>query len=142
MPRSAKTKPRQHAALSGLAEEGRPFVYEDILRGIGAARVKGLIDHGVLEAKEVFRVIPERTFNRRLAKGEALKTSEADAIGRLLRLTQAAEKTFGDTNFAHRFLRVRNPALKNQIPIEMAATDAGAREVEAVLTRIAYGDYS
>jgi putative toxin-antitoxin system antitoxin component (TIGR02293 family) len=96
----------------------------------------------VLGAKQVFRVIPERTFNRRLAKREALKVPEADAIGRLLRVTEAAKKTFGDADFATKFLNLPNPALKNRIPMEMAKTDAGAREVEAILLHIAYGDYT
>ena len=97
----------------------------------------------VLGAKQVYRLIPERTFGRRLAKDETLKASEADAIGRLIRITEEAEKTFGDTDFAHKWLTYPNPArARYRIPIEMAETDAGAREVETILTRIAYGVYS
>ena len=125
----------------GLAEEERPFVHDEIVRGIEAERVKALIDRGVLGTKQVFRVIPERTFGRRLAKREMLKTSEADAIGRLLRVTEYAEKTFGDASFARQYLHLPNPALKGRIPIEMAETDAGAREVEAALSRFAHGDF-
>jgi putative toxin-antitoxin system antitoxin component (TIGR02293 family) len=127
---------------SGLAEEERPFVHDEIVRGIAAKRVQDLIDRGVLGAKQVYRVIPERTFNRRLAKRETLKPSEADAIGRLLRVTETAEKTLGDAAFARKWLSLPNPALKNRIPIELAETDAGAREVETILTRIAHGVYS
>ncbi len=140
MPR-AKPK-RGRRPVAGLAEEERPFVHDDIMRGIAARRVKKLIDRGVLGAKQVYRVIPERTFGRRLAKGEALKPAEADAIGRLIRLTEEAEKTFGDADFAHKWLSYPNPALSDRIPIEMAETDAGAREVETILTRIAYGVFS
>ena len=140
-----KTAPRRRQPRkpppSGLAEEERPFVHDDIVRGIEARRVKGLIDRGVLGAKDVFRVIPERTFGRRLAKRETLKASEADAIGRLLRVTEYAEKMFGDANFARQYLNLPNPALKGRIPIEMAETDAGAREVEAAISRFAHGDY-
>lgn len=140
MPR-AKPK-RGRRPVAGLTEEERPFVHDDIMRGIAARRVKKLIDRGVLGAKQVYRVIPERTFGRRLAKGEALKPAEADAIGRLIRLTEEAEKTFGDADFAHKWLSYPNPALSDRIPIEMAETDAGAREVETILTRIAYGVFS
>ena len=142
MRRTASGGRRRRKPPSDLAEEERPFVHDEIVRGIDAKRVKHLIDRGVLGAKQVFRVIPERTFNRRLAKREALKTSEADAIGRLLRVTETAEHTFGDAEFAHKFLSLPNPALKDRIPIEMAETDAGAREVEVILTRIAHGVYS
>lgn len=139
MPR-AKGKRRQ--PTSGFAEDERPFVHDEIVRGVAARRVKHLIDRGVLGAKQVYRVVPERTFNRRLAKGEPLKPAEADAIGRIIRVTDEAEKTFGDAEFAHKWLSYPNPALRNRIPIELAETDAGAREVETILTRIAYGVYS
>jgi putative toxin-antitoxin system antitoxin component (TIGR02293 family) len=142
MSRARPRRPSRRAPPPGLAEEERPFVHDEIVHGIDAKKVKGLIDRGVLGAKQVFRVIPERTFNRRLAKREALKVPEADAIGRLLRVTEAAKKTFGDADFATKFLNLPNPALKNRIPMEMAKTDAGAREVEAILLHIAYGDYT
>jgi putative toxin-antitoxin system antitoxin component (TIGR02293 family) len=142
MPR-AKAKPkRERRPPAGFSEEERPFVHDEIMRGIAARRVKTLIDRGVLGAKQVYRVIPERTFGRRLAKNEALKPAEADAIGRLVRVTEEAKKTFGDADFAHKWLSYPNPALGDRIPVEMAETDAGAREVETILTRIAYGVYS
>jgi putative toxin-antitoxin system antitoxin component (TIGR02293 family) len=56
-------------------------------------------------------------------------------------VTEAAEKIFGDPEFAHKWLALPNPALKDRIPLELAKTDAGAREVEAALTRFAHGDY-
>ncbi len=140
MPRAKANRARRSPAT--LAEQERPFVHDDIMRGIAARRVKTLIDRGVLGAKQVYRVIPERTFGRRLANGEALKPAEADAIGRLVRVTEEAAKAFGDADFAHKWLNDRNPALADRIPIELAETDAGAREVETVLTRIAYGVYS
>ena len=96
----------------------------------------------MLSEKQVYRLIPERTFKRRLAKGDALKVTEADAISRLLRIAEAANRTFGDADFARKFLSLPNPALGNRIPNELAETDAGAWEVEAILSRIAYGDYT
>ena len=116
-------------------------MHDDIVRGIAARRVKKLIERGVLGAKQVYRIIPERTFNRRLAKGEALKPAEADGIARLLRLTELATKIFRDAEFARKFLSLPNPALNNRIPFELAETDAGAREAEAILLRIAHGVY-
>ena len=101
MPR-ARTKRKRRPAE--FAEEERPFVHDEIIGGVAARRVQHLIDRGVLGAKQVYRVIPERTFGRRLAKGEPLKPTEADAIGRLIRVTEEAEKTFGDSDFAHKWL--------------------------------------
>jgi putative toxin-antitoxin system antitoxin component (TIGR02293 family) len=82
-----------------------------------------------------------RTFNRRLAKGEPLKVAESDAIARLLRVTQMARRIFRDDEFARQYLNLPNPVLNNKIPIELAATDAGARDVEAALLHFAHGDY-
>jgi putative toxin-antitoxin system antitoxin component (TIGR02293 family) len=126
---------------SGLAEEAAPFVYDDIVRGIPAKRVQALIDRGVLGEKAVYRVIPERTFKRRLANREALKVSEGDAIARLVRVTEEANRIFGDAEFSRKWLNLPNPVLKGQVPIELAETDAGAREVEGALLSFAYGDY-
>jgi putative toxin-antitoxin system antitoxin component (TIGR02293 family) len=58
------------------------------------------------------------------------------------RVAEVARKTFGDPELAHEWLTSANPALQNQIPIEVARTQSGAREVEAVLTRFAHGDYT
>jgi putative toxin-antitoxin system antitoxin component (TIGR02293 family) len=141
MPRPAPKRNRAALQPPGVAEEGQPFVHDEIVRGIAASRVKELIDRGVLGKKQVYRVIPERTFNRRLANGEALKTSEADAIARLLRVTKAAIRAFGDAGLARRYLTLSNPALGNKIPLELAETDAGARDVEDALIRFAHGVY-
>ena len=138
MPRSAR-KPKSPA--SGFAEDARPFVHDDIVRGIEANRVKALIDRGILGEKQVYRVIPERTFKRRLANHETLKVSEGDAIARYLRVTEIANKAFGEGDFARKWLNLPNPELKGRVPIELAETDAGAREVEDVIGRFAHGVY-
>jgi putative toxin-antitoxin system antitoxin component (TIGR02293 family) len=125
----------------GFAEEAQPFLHDDIVRGVPARRVQELIDRDVLPAKAVYRVVPERTFKRRLAKREVLKPSEADAVARLLRVTEAAIKAFGDVDFARRYLSLPVPALGDRIPLELAETDSGARAVEAALMRFAHGIY-
>jgi putative toxin-antitoxin system antitoxin component (TIGR02293 family) len=134
-------KLRNAAKTSGLAEEAKPFLHDDVVRGIPAKRVQELIDNGVLGEKAVYRVIPERTFKRRLANREALKVSEGDAIARLVRITEEADRIFGDVAFARRWLILPNPVLNGRIPIELAETDAGARDVEGALMHFAYGDY-
>jgi putative toxin-antitoxin system antitoxin component (TIGR02293 family) len=141
MSRPISKRKHRNAQSTGFGEEERPFVHDEIVRGIEAKRVKALIERGVLAAKQIYRVIPERTFKRRLANREALKRSEADAIGRLLRVTEAAERMLGDAGFARSWLNLPNPVLNDRIPIELAETDAGAREVEEALSRLVHGDY-
>jgi|GEM_PF-1132741 len=140
MPRAAR-KLKSATKPSGFAEDAKPFLHDDIVRGIPARRVQELIDRGVLPAKAVYRVVPERTFKRRLAKREALKPSEADAVARLLRVTEVAIRAFGDVDFARRYLSLPVPALGDRIPLELAETDSGARAVEAALMRFAHGIY-
>jgi putative toxin-antitoxin system antitoxin component (TIGR02293 family) len=128
-------------SLPGFAEETQPFVHDEIVRGVPAKRVQELIDRGVLGAKQVYRVIPERTFHRRLANRECLKVSEGDAIARFVRVTKEANRVFGDATFARKWLNLPNPVLRGRVPIELAETDVGAREVEGALLSFAYGDY-
>ena len=141
MARAAR-KPKSAPKSSGFAEEAKPFLHDHIVRGVPARRVQELIDKGVLGQKAVYRAIPERTFKRRLANRDVLKALEADAIARLLRVTEAARKAFGEEDFARKWLNLPVPSLNDAIPIELAETDAGAREVEAVLVRFAHGVYS
>jgi len=56
MPRAIRKA--KSIAPSGFADEARPFVHDEIVRGIKAKRVKELIDRGVLSEKQVYRVIP------------------------------------------------------------------------------------
>jgi putative toxin-antitoxin system antitoxin component (TIGR02293 family) len=137
----ATRKLKPVSSLSGFAEETQPFVHDEIVRGVPAKRVQELIERGVLGAKQVYRVIPERTFNRRLVNRETLKVSEGDAIARFVRVTREANKIFGDAAFARKWLNLPNPVLGGRVPIELAETDVGAREVEGALLSFAYGDY-
>jgi putative toxin-antitoxin system antitoxin component (TIGR02293 family) len=139
MARAAAHKMKSIAKPTGFAEEARPFLHEDIVRGVPARRVQELIDKDVLSQKAVYRVIPERTFKRRLAQRDVLKAPEGDAIARLLRVTEAAFKAFGEEDFARKWLNLPVPSLNGAIPIELAATDVGAREVEDVLGRFMHG---
>jgi putative toxin-antitoxin system antitoxin component (TIGR02293 family) len=53
------------------------------------------------------------------------------------RLRRQAAEALGEA--AEVWLTEPNPALGGEIPIQMARTDIGAREVEAVLGRLAHG---
>ena len=63
-------------------------------------------------------------------------------MARLLRVVKAARDLFENDENADMFLRNPNPALGERIPIHMAQTDIGAREVETIIGRLAYGVYS
>lgn len=122
--------------------ERKAFTYADLARGIPARTVRDLQREKLLSAADAAMIIPPRTLERRLSANGNLKIEEADALARLIRVVAHARDTFERNDIADEWLRSPNPALGNRIPIEMARTDTGAREVEAVLTRIEYGVYS
>ena len=119
-----------------------PLDYARIEQGVSAAQVQELIGKGLISQEDVYRAVPERTFKRRLAEKGNLRTEEADAIARAMRVNELARRVFGEDHEAKQFLDLPNPELGGRVPRVMAATDAGAREVEAVLYRFAFGDYS
>ena len=119
--------------------EGAAFgSYTAVERGVPAVRVREAEAQGLSRA-DIHMIIPARTLERRIAEDAPLKIDEADAIARLLRVVALARKVFDSDALADEWLRSANPALDNHIPIRMARTDLGGREVEAVLGRIAHG---
>lgn len=50
-----------------------------------------------------------------------------------------AEYVLGDADEARRFLQAPHPELGGRLPIEVAATEPGAREVQAILWKAFYG---
>jgi putative toxin-antitoxin system antitoxin component (TIGR02293 family) len=85
--------------------------------------------------------LPERTLARR--KGEKrLRPDESDRLVRVGRIATLAEVTLGSREKAAGWLQKPNRALGNGVPLNRLDTDLGARQVEDVLLRIAYGVYS
>jgi len=86
--------------------------------------------------------IPLRTLTRRLSKGSRLTAAESDRTVRLARVFADAVEMIGDENKAAEWLQTPNRALGGERPFDQLDTDVGARTVEDVLGRIAYGVYS
>lgn len=135
------TTARRHETKS-LASFASKFTHQNIERGIAASVIGDIVAADILSRSEIAHIVPARTLARRISAREQLKVTEADAIGRVLRLAADAERIFRDRKFAREWLRSPNPALNDRAPLDLAQTDAGARAAEAVLARIAYGDYS
>jgi len=115
--------------------------YETIKNGVTGSTVRELIGAGRLRRSDVQMVIPARTLERRLSGDQVLKINEADAIARLVRIRDHALRVFEREDVSEEWLSLPNPALGGEVPIEMASTDIGGREVEAVLGRIEHGVY-
>jgi putative toxin-antitoxin system antitoxin component (TIGR02293 family) len=86
--------------------------------------------------------IPQRTLTRRLSQRARLTAAESDRTVRIARVYASAVDLIGDSEKAVEWLRTPNRALGGDRPLDQLDTDVGAREVEDVLGRIAYGVYS
>src|SRR5438477_9676564 len=86
--------------------------------------------------------IPQRTLTRRVSHRSRLTAAESDRTVRLARVYASAVEMIGDEHKAVEWLQTPNRALGGERPLEKLDTDIGAREVEDILGRIAYGVYS
>ncbi len=86
--------------------------------------------------------IPRRTLSRRLSRRAKLTVAESDRTVRLARVYANAVEMIGIEEKAVEWLRTPNRALGGERPLDQLDTDLGARAVEDILGRIAYGVYS
>ncbi len=86
--------------------------------------------------------IPQRTLTRRLSQALRLTPAESDRTVRMARVYANAVEMIGDEERAIEWLSAPNRALGGERPIDRLDTDTGARVVEDILGRIAYGVYS
>jgi len=86
--------------------------------------------------------IARRTLTRRLSRGARLTAAESDRTARLARVYANAIEMIGDESKAVEWLLTPNRALGGERPLDQLDTDLGARTVEDILGRIAYGVYS
>lgn len=108
-----------------------PAVVEELTRASGLT-VKELADALDLST---------RSLQRRRRSGR-LARFESDRLYRLARIVALAQQSLGDREAVARWLKRSNRALGNVAPISNVDTELGARQVENVLGRIAYGGIS
>jgi putative toxin-antitoxin system antitoxin component (TIGR02293 family) len=115
-------------------------LYEATLHGYPAGVLSAFIAHKVISADEKSLIAAPRTLARR--RGRTLSREESERALRIARVVGKARDTFANEEKADRWLRKANRSLRHRMPLAMAASDVGARLVEKVLTRIAYGDFT
>ena len=118
------------AGLIGRVEAGLPFsAFQSFVRTTGlpaatAAEIAGL----------TLRTLARRKLERRL------RPDESDRLVRAARVyAQAVDLFEGDETQARRWLTAPQPALGGATPVRYAATEVGAREVEALVGRLEHG---
>jgi putative toxin-antitoxin system antitoxin component (TIGR02293 family) len=119
---------RSDEDMLGLVERRLPVkVIEALIRsGLGADEVYSLI-------------LPQRTLSYRKTRKEALTAEESDRALRIARTLALAETVFGEHAKALRWLRKPKQRFGGRSPLEVLATETGARLVEEILYQIDYG---
>ena len=117
---------------------------ELVRKGLPASTVTALaerlaVGNAVLSQK---LGIAQRTLSRRLSQRSRLTAAESDRTVRLARVYANAVEMIGDEPKAVQWLLTPNRALGGERPLDQLDTDLGARAVEDILGRIAYGVYS
>jgi putative toxin-antitoxin system antitoxin component (TIGR02293 family) len=135
-----------YALMSGKLGVSKIRSGEDIAslveKRLPATAVKALVRGGLSDA-EVYRlVVPRRTLAHRIAKHQLLSKEESDKAVRVARITAMAEQVFGEPERAWRWLRKPKPRFDGKTPVEMLATEAGARLVEETIVQIDHGMFA
>ena len=107
-----------------------------------AAAVKSLIRGGLSDAEAYRLVLPRRTLAHRVAKHQPLSLEESDRAVRVARIAAMAEQVFGEPERAWRWLRKPAQRFEGKAPLEMLASEAGARLVEEALVQIDHGIFA
>jgi putative toxin-antitoxin system antitoxin component (TIGR02293 family) len=110
-----------------------------VRRRLPLAALKGLSRAGLSDQEIERFVIPQRTRRHRADKNQPLTVEESDRAVRLVRVQALAEETFADTAKANRWLRKELSELGGETPLSVAQTEAGARVVETILGKLAWG---
>lgn len=101
-----------------------------------AAVVRSLVRAGLADSEVYQLILPRRTLAHRIARREPLSREESDKAVRVARITALAEEAFGDRDRAWRWLRKAKRRFVGRKPIELLATEAGARLVEELIGQI------
>jgi putative toxin-antitoxin system antitoxin component (TIGR02293 family) len=101
--------------------------------------LKGLAQAGLTDQEIERFVIPQRTRRHRADKNQPLTIDESDRAVRLLRIQTVAEDTFCNKDKANTWLRRPLAELDGESPLDLAQTEAGARVIETILAKIAWG---
>jgi len=114
-----------------------------IREGFPPAVVEKLMRASGLTLKELAGALDlsPRSLQRRRRSGR-LARYESDRLYRLARIVAIAHESLGDHERATRWLKRPNRALGDMTPVAAIDTELGARQVENILGRIAYGGIS
>ncbi len=142
---SGKGAVRQHLAEAGERgfRGGATALVAVVAHGLPFGELEALRDQLDLPMDTLagYLGLARATLHRRKLAGQ-LTPDESDKVLRFARLLGQAQKIFGALPEAREWLRAPQYGLGGVVPLEFAATEVGAREVESLLGRIDHGVYS
>jgi putative toxin-antitoxin system antitoxin component (TIGR02293 family) len=133
-----------YAKLIGVKVKNPVDLIRHVEKGLAFTAVEALQQQMDLATKEMARLldIKFRTFLRRKEAGRLLP-AESDRVLRTSRLFARAQDLFdGNQKAARGWLMTPQRALGGAIPLEIAKTEVGAREVEQIIGRLEQGIFT
>jgi putative toxin-antitoxin system antitoxin component (TIGR02293 family) len=139
-----KPGPHAYAVLLGAESFGTEEVLHGVERGLPFSAFEHLQRNLALPAAAVTELVQirPRTLTRRKEQGR-FQPDESDRLLRAARLFARALELFeGDAEAARGWLAAPQPALGGAVPLAVARTEVGAREVEQLLGRLEHGVFA
>lgn len=136
--------PFGYVALLGLRMFDLPHLLRDVERGLPYKTLEHFVRTVPLTMAQVLDLvgIAPRTLARRKDEGR-LSAEESDRLLRVARLVAKTIELFdGNLRRAVQWLLAPQMALGGAVPLDVARTELGAREVETLVDRLAYGVFS
>lgn len=133
--------PHAHIVLLGLHTFDAPTLLETVSKGFLYRTFERFQRNSALPLDALLRLvaIPRRTLTRRKREGRFLP-DESDRLLRASRLLGDALQLFeGDHQAATAWLTEAQAGLGGAIPLEVASSEVGAREVERLIHRLEHG---
>ncbi len=133
-----------YVLLLGLEPADTVRLVERVERGFSYRELEHLRDNVGLSRSDLADLVKvkPRTLDRR-KKEDHLLPEESDRLLRVSRVFGKALELFeGDPKAAREWLSSPQTALGGAVPLDIAKTDIGAREVEALVGRLEHGVFS
>ena len=115
----------------------------DVVKIVNLGLPSSALDLLIAEIGVDIRLIgSETTVRRRMQEKQHFTVDESERLVRLARITAMAEALFGGTQAATAWLSRRSdylPGSEPVSPLELSATDSGARVVESMMLQTAHG---
>jgi putative toxin-antitoxin system antitoxin component (TIGR02293 family) len=130
-----------YAVLLGLDTFDTPHLLRALKHGLPYRALERFQHNSGLPVDVVIDLVdvPRRTLARRKREGR-LSPAESDRLLRASRIFARALSLFeGDREAAAEWLTTPQPALGGAVPVALAGTDLGAREVETLAGRLEHG---